>query len=115
MTLSGQAQSVLQEIKDLLVGEEVSVDAVHELALEVTVSSGWYSPMESNQIPSKYKILLSTGGPEVRIRGTLDMEGVPDSATLEQREAGQDWTFQCSDEALLTYARYFDFVPPQGR
>jgi hypothetical protein len=57
---------------------------------------------------------LTTGGPAVRIIGELD-GGEVESARLEVQDWGTPWTEHCTtgddNEALLSYARCFYFLP----
>lgn len=60
--------------------------SINEDPLSVQVRSGWAnSPSEFEA--EEYEILLCTGGPAVRIIGTLERFNEPDSAQLEY----QDW------------------------
>lgn len=58
-----------------------------------------------------YEILLTTGGPAVRIVGDLDGNGEPSRARLEVQDWGKPWTeyFKADADTLLTYARCFFF------
>lgn len=86
---------------------------IHEDALSVEVRSGWTTPGE-DMTPEEFAILLSTGGPAVRIRGELGEHGEPHRAWLEVQDWGKPWTEYYagsgSDEVLLSYARCFVFV-----
>lgn len=59
----------------------------------------------------KFEILLTTGGPAVRIMGELDGNAEPDRAWLEVQDWGTPWTqyFQADQDTLLTYCRCFYF------
>ena len=59
----------------------------------------------------RFEILLSTGGPAVRIRGELDGNAEPDRAWLETQDWGTPWTqyFPADQDTLLTYSRCFHF------
>ena len=54
--------------------------------LSVLVRSVWTSPGR-NLEPAQYEILLSTGGPAVRLRGDLSIHGEPENVRME----AQDW------------------------
>ena len=104
---------------------DAALEAITESALSVEVRSGWYFPGSEIQdtAPLEYKILLTTGGPALRIIGELDQYGEPETARLEWQDWGTPWTplmfsdFTSPDEivrvreesahALLTYARAF--------
>src|SRR5690606_19630228 len=59
--------------------EEAAKAEIEELPLEVLVRSGWRRPGEDME-PEEYQILLTTGGPAVRIVGDLDHYGEPTTA-----------------------------------
>jgi len=97
-------------------GDEAAEDAAREeiedLPLEVLVRSGWHRPgeaMEPYEPPEEYQILLCTGGPAVRIVGTLTRLGEPETAALEYADWGTPWTTYPVDAeeelALLEFAR----------
>lgn len=89
---------------------------ISEGPLSVEVRSGWYSPgaddKDISRKPAEYNILLSTGGPALRLIGELDDYGQPESARLEWQDWGTPWTrldgVSMEDcDALLEYARCF--------
>ena len=80
--------------------------------LSVEVRSGWCSPgSEDYGTPEEYKILLSTGGPAIRIIGQLSEYGEPETAVLQVQDWFQPWTdYRDAEESvLLDYARCFYF------
>jgi hypothetical protein len=81
---------------------------IFEDALSVEVRSGW-KPRGDTLTAEEFCILISTGGPAVRIRGALDEHFEPRRAWLEVQDWGTPWTqyFDASQETLLTYARCF--------
>ena len=87
-------------------------EAITENALSVAVRSDWHSPGEENA-ELEYEILLCTGGPAVRIIGTLGSFGEPDDARIQYQDWFTEWeslyTDSEEDEALLTYAQQFYF------
>ncbi len=115
----GENAEDAKELKELeaavkLDGKEVDEDAarerIQEDALSVEVRSGWTSvgdPMEAEE----FCILLSTGGPAVRIVGELDEDKEPHRARLEVQDWGKPWTeyFPAESDTLLTYCRCFNF------
>ena len=121
-TAQAQAREHLVHIVELLrrlnealdAGDEAAEDAarteIEELPLEVTVRSGWRRPGEAME-PEEYQILLTTGGPAVRIVGDLDRWGEPANAVLEYADWGTPWTAHPADageaRALLEFAREF--------
>jgi hypothetical protein len=88
--------------------QDDAVERIREDALSVEVRSGWVSlgePMDAEE----FCILLTTGGPAVRIRGELDPYHEPSRAWLETQDWGTPWTryFDADQDTLLTYARQF--------
>lgn len=87
---------------------------IHESVLSVQVRSGWYSPgsLPSDEAcsPEEYEILLSTGGPALRIIGRLNQYAMPESAELQHQDWGTPWTRYPAPEAtLLLFAQQFYF------
>lgn len=59
---------------------------IAEDALSIEVRGDWRTPGEEAQVvPSEFKILLTTGGPAVQIRGELDDYGQPSRAVGSAR------------------------------
>ena len=88
-------------------------EAILESALDVCVRSDWHTPGGEVE-NTEYYILLSTGGPALRIRGTLDKYGQPDTAILEYQDWGTPWTEDTrlgheDCETLLAFANHFYF------
>lgn len=93
--------------------------AITDAALSVDVRSGWYSPGERNPEPVEYQILLTTGGPSLRITGQLGGYGEPETANLEYQDWGTPWTryhpahgeplFDTHNADVLTFAQQFYF------
>lgn len=90
--------------------ESQAQETIQEGPLSVEVRSGWYTP-GSEPEPEEFCILLSTGGPALRIRGELGQYNEPERAWLEYQDWGTPWTqyFDADQETLLTYARQFYF------
>jgi hypothetical protein len=84
-------------------------ESCQESPLAVDVRSGWGTPGQLE--PEEFQILLSTGGPALRIIG--DLEGLsPSSARLEHQDWGTPWTEWRRDvdhEALEWFAGLFYF------
>jgi hypothetical protein len=66
-------------------------DAMREAALGVEVRSGWHTPGEDVG-PEEFQVLLSTGGPALRMMGDLDQLGEPSRCWLEIQDWGTPWT-----------------------
>lgn len=104
---------------------DAALEAIMESPLSVEVRSDWVNPGSYLDAPScwaEYKILLTTGGPALRIIGELDQYGEPESARLEYQDWGTPWTEysvfrdsgiesfterEAMQGALLTFARQF--------
>lgn len=88
------------------------METIQEHALEVEVRSGWIPAAEIPFTAEQYRILLCTGGPAVRIKGSLDEYGQPATAQLEYQDWGTPWTrldglTREDIEALTEYASCF--------
>ena len=83
---------------------------IHEDALSIEVRTGWYS-IGARPDSFEFNILLTTGGPAVRIMGELDDNREPARAWLEIQDWGTPWTryYDASQAVLLAYARCFYF------
>lgn len=82
-----------------------------ELPLSVEIRGGWRCPDESASMePEEFRILLSTGGPALQIRGELN-HGEPSRCWLEHQDWGTPWTqfFDADREALEWFAGLFWF------
>jgi hypothetical protein len=90
--------------------EESAREEIQESPLSVQVRSGWYTPGAVGTA-EEFEILLSTGGPALRIRGELDAHMQPDRAWLEYQDWGTPWTqyFDVEQDTLLAYCRAFYF------
>ena len=94
-------------------------DSIVEAPLSVEVRSGWYSLGEADPEPAEYQILLSWGGPSVRITGRLGAHDEPETADLEYQDWGTPWTryhpaygeplFDTHNADVLTFAQQFYF------
>ena len=96
-------------------------DASRPEPLSIEVRSSWTaidSASEMNARNGEYSILLSTGGPALRLIGELSDYCEPDNVRVEWQDWGTPWTrLECSpgdatDKQLrhaLTYAQSFYF------
>jgi hypothetical protein len=84
-----------------------------EMALSVACRCGWYCPGGDGQRaePKEYQVLLSTGGPALRIVGELSEHCEPTSARLEHQDWGTPWTeyHEADSDNLLRFASVFYF------
>jgi hypothetical protein len=114
--LSQEAKAVLKEhgfdgTNHDTVAEWIA-DAMREAPLSVDIREGWKSPGEGASLePTEFQILLSTGGPALRIMGELN-HGEPSRCWLEHQDWGTPWSryFSRSAErasALLWFASLF--------
>lgn len=85
-------------------------ERIEESPLSIQVRSGWVTPGEQMEA-EEFEILLSTGGPALRIRGELDEHRQPDRAWLEYQDWGTGWTqyFDVEQSTLLAFASVFYF------
>lgn len=88
-------------------------ERLQEGPLSVQVRSDWHTPGEEGVKPSEFMILLSTGGPALRIIGDLGHWGEAEAAKLQYQDWGTPWTDHdlTSNEraALLNYCGLFYF------
>lgn len=84
---------------------------IQESPLSVQVREGWHNPGEAGELED-FEILLSTGGPALRIMGELDEHKQPHRAWLEYQDWGTPWTHHYVEglsDALLTFCTQFYF------
>ena len=98
-----------QEQEDRI--EEINQDVLNS-ALSVEFRSGWYSSLDDELVPEEFKILLTWGGPALRIIGELDNYG-PVNPKLQYQDWGTPWTdFQITEDqqkALNWFCNCFYF------
>jgi len=70
---------------------DVVTDYAREMPLSVLVRSDWHTP-GSDFEPAQFELLLSTGGPAVRIIGELDHNREPYRPQLQYQDWGIPWT-----------------------
>ena len=84
-------------------------ERVQEDPLEIQVRSDWHS-LGDDPESAEFYILLCTGGPAVRIRGSLD-NCEPSECCLQHQDWGTPWTQLISygeeNEALFWYCSQF--------
>jgi hypothetical protein len=84
-------------------------DELRESCLSVEVRNGWACPGETASMePEEFRILLTCGGPALRIRGELN-RGEPCRCWLQHQDWGTPWTqfFGADQDALLWFASLF--------
>lgn len=112
--LSREAKALLHELdydgdnKDDVA--EAIEERMRESALSVTVRSGWQLPDEHLD-PEEFQILLSTGGPALRLWGDLDEHSQPYRVFMQHQDWGTPWTncFDADREVLMWFAGLFWF------
>ena len=86
-------------------------DMVQEDPLEVQIREDWHNLNQFAEA-AEYMILISTGGPALRLTGRLALIRQcfePESAGLEYQDWGTPWTYypEESGDALIWYASQF--------
>ena len=121
------AQAWAQTIADMVAALEATEDgeqaeaaqqSIQEAPASVQVRSDWYFPGEQPEAV-EYQILLSYGGPSLRITGQLGKYGEAITADLEYQDWGTPWTryhpaygeplFDSHNADVLTFAQQFYF------
>ena len=94
-------------------GNDRAREAVLEDALSVLVRSDWREPGSATGKPDEFQILLCTGGPAVRLTGTLNRYSEPETVRIQVQDWFQPWADFCpataegDEDVLLTYARFY--------
>ena len=113
--LMGRAEEAEGDDETEAVSEEIS-----EYPLSVQVRSDWHAPGDNGE-SAEYEILLTTGGPALRIIGKLGRWNEPENARLEWQDWGTPWTelhpseyradlkASEADALLLSFACHFYF------
>lgn len=64
---------------------------IQESVLSVLVRDGWRQAGGASEGAEEYEILLTTGGPALRIWGRLGQHDQPDTAELQMQDWGTPW------------------------
>lgn len=100
-------------------GREGLLEAIEQEAreqpLSIEVRGAWHAPGEQpGEQPDEWRMLLSTGGPALRLRGDFNDHGEPTDPAMEWQDWGTPWTLQDTtseeDEALCWFAGLFFFA-----
>lgn len=87
-------------------------ERITESPLSVQVRSGWHSVGEQPE-DVEFEILLSTGGPALRIIGDLGCDNAPENPRLQYQDWGIPWTEYVTTgeeaDALQTFCEEFFF------
>ena len=81
---------LFEKIKDYDAQDQLR-ESILNNALSVEFRSGWYSLGENELIAKEFRILLSWGGPALRVIGELDNYG-PVNPKLQFQDWGTPWT-----------------------
>jgi hypothetical protein len=78
-------------------GDEDTVEAkrqeIEESALSVQVRGGWHTPGDvEGAKPEEFELLLTYGGPALRVIGKLDEYGQPSEPRVQWQDWGTPWT-----------------------
>mgnify|MGYP003116326192 FL=1 len=102
---------IFENLKDFESQDQLR-ESVLNSALSVEFRSGWYSSLDDELVPEEFKILLSWGGPALRIIGELDNYG-PVNPKLQFQDWGTPWTdFEITEDqqdALNWFCNCFYF------
>lgn len=72
---------------------DAAFSAIHESVLDVSVRTDWFSPGQQHDASvGEYAILLTTGGPALRLTGALDADAPDAWPRLEFQDWGTPWT-----------------------
>lgn len=96
------------ELDGEVVDEEAARERIQEDALSLEI---YGKRVDGEWEVTGFELLLTTGGPAVRIMGELDEHSEPDRAWLEVQDWGKPWTqyIKADQETLLAYCRCFCF------
>ena len=101
----------LQESNDYNQQDELR-ESVLNSALSVEFRSGWYSSLDDELVPEEFKILLTWGGPALRIIGEIE-ENFAVNPKLQFQDWGTLWTdFEITEDqqkALNWFCNCFYF------
>lgn len=114
-------ESALRAIKEMVAplvdpeADEAAREEARESILDDPLSlefrDGWRLPGAESDGPEEYCLLLSTGGPAVRIVGRIDGFGEPDTWELQVQDWFTPWTAfpvdQEGHDAIREYVEQF--------
>lgn len=107
---NGEELAELTEAAGEYASHDDARERIQEGPLSVEVRSGW-NTIGEDLAPEEFRVLLTTGGPALQIRGELDDNREPSRAWLEHQDWGTPWTqwHGASQETLLAYCHQFYF------
>ena len=111
---AGWMESISEMVETLNSTEDQEHDdaytRINESVLEIAIRSDWTTPGVKLK-PTEFMLLLTTGGPTLRLRGNLDQYQEPETAYLEYQDWGTPWAEYFGDnwdsKALLAFASCF--------
>lgn len=111
---TGWYQSIVEMLENLDKPDykEDAQQEIQESVLSVEVRSDWHVPGKGEDKPTEYLILLTTGGPSLRITGDLNQYQEPETAKLQWQDWGTPWNTIWEDveeDVLLRFAQQFCF------
>ena len=94
---------------------EAAESEINNSPLSVRVRDDWRNPYDYStpeKTPEEYEILLSTGGPALRVYGSINEHGEPHDAILQWQDWGTPWTdyhdtTEEQDAVILAFAGQF--------
>ena len=100
--------AALEEVAGECESQDDACQRIDEDPLDIRVRTGWNALGEQG-VNEEFEILLTTGGPALRIRGELDGNQEPKLAWLEYQDWGTPWTqyVGADQDTLLAYCRHF--------
>jgi len=91
---------------------EATIEEIYQSPLSVTVREGWKTVGGQSDL-EEFQILLSTGGPALRIVGDINAFGGASNVIMQWQDWGTPWTeyvtTEDEDNALLAYCNQFYF------
>ncbi len=108
---NGDELKELEEAAGECKDREDAEERIMEDPLEIKVRGDWRDQGFEDEGPVEFYILLTTGGPAVRIMGELQ-DGEPHRAYLQTQDWGTPWTDYYEEgaaEVLMSYCRCFCF------
>jgi hypothetical protein len=115
------AKAWLESIREMVAAldsedgaRDEAAQRIRESVLSVEVRDGWRRPDEDQRAPAEFSILLTTGGPALRLRGDLDDWCEPEAPfRLQWQDWGTPWTdYEMTRDdtlACAAFARCFWF------
>ena len=90
---------------------ETAEERIRESALSVQVRGGWRDPGAESDGPEEAEILLTTGGPALRLMVELDEHAQPHRCYLQWQDWGTPWTDHVElgvrDDLMAFAARFY--------